>query len=163
MPLRSKESYHIEIYEMARDIWVECPNCGGKAIVDTDGFHALEKSSYTIRLTCGNCGYNKYLDQVIARKDPRQKKGKVLVFGAPIDPFFHLPLWLQAEFEGNIFWAYQMDHLKLLETHVAAKLRERNQQLFNVKSIGARLPRWMTTAKNRDEILKLIRKLKTKI
>jgi hypothetical protein len=33
---------------------------------------------------------------------------------------------------------------------------------FNVKSIGARLPRWMTSAKNREAVLKAIEKLKEK-
>ena len=87
-------------------------------------------------------------------------KGKHLVFGAPVDPFFHLPVWFQTTFEGELLWAYNIAHLEFLADHVGDKLRERNGFKFNVKSIGARLPRWMTSKKNREEILKAIHHLK---
>lgn len=147
---------------MAKDIWVVCPQCEKKAFVDTGGFHTFENTTHTIKFVCIHCGHNKFLENVIHRINPKQKQGKVLIFGEPIDPFFHLPLWLQTEFEGNTLWAYNTEHLELLEVHVAAKLRERNQQKFNVKSIGARLPKWMTKAQNREAILSHIQKLKTK-
>lgn len=86
----------------------------------------------------------------------------MLIFGAPVDPFFHLPVWLQAEFSGEVLWAYNLEHLDFLAAHVGAKLRERNGFQFNVKSIGARLPRWMTAAHNREAILKALTKLKEK-
>ncbi|MBK9109490.1 MAG: TFIIB-type zinc ribbon-containing protein [Saprospiraceae bacterium] len=159
---RSKNSYHTTLYQLAKDIWVVCPQCEKRAIIDTGGFHSFEKTSHTIKLVCSHCGHNKYLENVIHRIDPKQKQGKVLIFGEPIDPFFHIPLWLQSEFEGNILWAYNLEHLQLLEEHVGAKLRERNQQNFNVRSLGARLPKWMTAAHNREAILKQIQKLKAK-
>ena len=84
-----------------------------------------------------------------------------LVFGAPVDPFFHLPLWFCTELSGETLWAYNSDHLDFLAEHVGAKLRERNGFTFNVKSVGARLPRWMTAANNRDAVLKAIEKFQT--
>lgn len=163
MQIRSKNSYNTNLYQLAKDIWVVCPNCEKRALVDTGGFHTLQKTSYTIKLVCGHCGYNKFLDTVTNRIDPKQRKGKVLIFGEPIDPFFHLPLWFQSEFEEHILWAYNPEHLELLEEHVAAKLRERNQQKFKVRSIGARLPKWMTSAHNREAILHHLQKLKSRI
>ena len=76
--------------------------------------------------------------------------------------FFHLPVWLSVDFSGETLWAYNLEHLNFLAEHVGAKLRERNSLAFNVRSIGARLPRWMTAADNREAILKAIEKLKEK-
>ena len=90
------------------------------------------------------------------------KKGNVLIFGGPIDPFFHLPVWLQADFSGQTLWAYNLEHLEFLAEHVGAKLRERNTSPRMSRSIGARLPRWMTAASNREAVLKAIEKLKGK-
>jgi len=76
--------------------------------------------------------------------------------------FFHLPVWLQTDFSGEILWAYNLEHLDFLAAHIGAKLRERNGFQFRVRSIGARLPRWMTSAGNREAVLKAIEKLREK-
>jgi hypothetical protein len=102
------------------------------------------------------------MENISKRHDPKQKRGNVLKFGGPIDPFFHLPVWLQTEFAGEILWAYNIEHLNFLAEHVSAKLRERNRFKFRVRSIGARLPRWMTSARNREAVLREIEKLKKK-
>jgi hypothetical protein len=83
-----------------------------------------------------------------------------MLFGEPVDPFFRLPLWLQTDFSGNTLWAYNLEHLDFLARHIGANLRERNGFQFNVRSIGARLPRWMSAAHNRDALLKTIEKIK---
>ncbi len=159
---RTKHTYRVQIYEFVKDVLVVCPNCADKALVQTGGFHAMKHDKYEIKVVCSGCGFNKSLENVSPRKDEKQKRGNVLIFGAPVDPFFHLPVWLCVEFSGEILWAYNLEHLDFLAEHVGAKLRERNGFQFNVRSIGARLPRWMTTAKNRESVLKAIEKLKEK-
>ncbi|MDX1912826.1 MAG: hypothetical protein SFV22_15145 [Saprospiraceae bacterium] len=103
-----------------------------------------------------------HLENRQKRADPKQKNGKALIFGSPVDPCFHLPVWLQTAFSGEILWAYNFEHLDFLAAHVGAKLRERNGFKFQVRSIGARLPRWMTSAGNREGVLRAIEKLKEK-
>ncbi|MFD2725028.1 hypothetical protein [Hyunsoonleella rubra] len=88
--------------------------------------------------------------------------GRHFYIGGGIDPFFHLPLWLTENISGNLFWAYNIDHIEFLEKHIQAKLRERNGIKYRNKSIGSRLPKWMVSKKNRDSILKTINKLKSK-
>jgi len=122
----------------------------------------MTQDRYDIKVVCSGCGFNKTLENVSPRKDEKQKRGNILIFGAPVDPFFHLPVWLSADFSGETLWAYNLEHLNFLAEHVGAKLRERNSLAFNVRSIGARLPRWMTAADNREAILKAIEKLKEK-
>ncbi len=162
MESRTKHTYRTALYEFVRDILVICPHCEHKAIVHTGAFHTMQHDSNMIKISCTHCGYNKHLDHVTHRIDKKQKKGHILIFGAPVDPFFHLPLWLQHDYAGDILWAYNLDHLDFLAQHIGAKLRERNGFKHQVKSIGARLPRWMTEAHHRETLLKVIEKLKTK-
>lgn len=162
MEERSKHTYETLIYQFAKNILVVCPQCSEQAIVHTGDFEALKKAQYDIKVVCTNCGYNKALEKVSPRQEQKQKKGNVLIFGGPIDPFFHLPVWLQADFSGHTLWAYNLEHLEFLAEHVGAKLRERNTSPRMSRSIGARLPRWMTAAGNREAVLKAIEKLKGK-
>ena len=153
METRTKHTYNTRIYQFIKDILVVCPGCGGKALVRTGNFQDMKFEVKDVKITCSGCGFNKILGSVPMRS-------KHLVFGAPLDPFFHLPVWLQADFSGEILWAYNLAHLDFLAEHVGAKLRERNSLKFNVKSVGARLPRWMTSAGNREAVLRAIEKLK---
>lgn len=159
---RTKHTYRVQIYDFVKDILVICPRCKGKALVQTGDFHTPKYTVDEIKVTCLKCGFNKVMENVQKLRDEKQKRGRILIFGAPIDPFFHLHVWLSAEISGELLWAYNLEHLEFLADHVHAKLRERNGLTHNVKSIGAQLPRWMTAAKNRDEILKAIEKLKQK-
>lgn len=162
MESRTKHTYRVQIYEFVKDILVVCPNCAGKALVKTGNFHQPKYEIDEVKVVCAGCGFNKTMEKVVKLRDEKQKRGNILVFGAPVDPFFHLPVWLSTEFSGETLWAYNLEHLDFLAGHVGAKLRERNGFKFNVKSIGARLPRWMTAANNREAILKAIEKLKEK-
>ena len=153
MENRTKHTYQTYIYEFVRDILVVCPQCAGKALVQTGNFQQMKYDTRDIRVVCAACGYNKTLETI-------PTNSKHLIFGAPVDPFFHLPVWLQLDFSGNLLWAYNTDHLDFLAQHVGAKLRERNGAPYRVRSIGARLPRWMTAKNSRDAVLKAIEKLK---
>ena len=162
MEIRTKHTYRKSIYEYVKDILVICPSCQGKAMVRTGEFHTMKYNTYEVKIVCSGCGFNKTLQNISPRIDKKQKRGNILIFGAPVDPFFHLPVWFSTEFFGETLWAYNLEHLNFLADHVGAKLRERNGFSFNVKSIGSRLPRWMTSANNRIPVLKAIEKLKLK-
>jgi hypothetical protein len=162
MENRTKHTYNTQIYSFAKNILVVCPNCEGKALVRAGSLDAPKPEISEVKIVCTACGYNKTLENSSKRKDEKQKRGHVMIFGAPVDPFFHLPVWLQTDFSGETLWAYNVEHLDFLAEHVSAKLRERNTLTFNVKSIGARLPRWMTSANNREAVLKALEKLKEK-
>jgi hypothetical protein len=77
--------------------------------------------------------------------------------GAASDPLFNLPLWLQTEIRGNLFWAYNRRHLQDIKTYVQAKLRERQSDGYT--TMVERLPQFIKSAKNRDAILKAIDQL----
>lgn len=158
---RVKHTYASTVYDFAKDILVECPNCAGKALVRVDDPNPRLFEIRGVKCICATCGYNKTLENISKRHDPKQKRGKILIYGTQIDPYFHLPLWLQVEFSGETLWAYNREHLDFLAEHVGAKLRERRGANLS-RSIGSRLPRWMTSAGNREAVLQVMEKLKGK-
>jgi hypothetical protein len=102
------------------------------------------------KLVCFSCTYR------------REWIGGQVSIGGNFDWYFRLPLWLQIECcGGETLWAYDKKHLNFIENYVAARLRERKPNVN--KSLASRLPQWIKSAKNREEILRAIGKLKEKL
>jgi len=79
----------------------------------------------------------------------------------PTDPYFGFELFLQESIKSNILWLYNLEHLKYLETYILANLREgKNRHKY---SMITNLPQWIKTAKNRDLILKKIKRMEKKL
>ncbi|MFD7879100.1 hypothetical protein ACFV5G_34250, partial [Streptomyces sp. NPDC059766] len=68
------------------------------------------------------------------------------------------PLWLETTTRHGTIWAYNLEHLDLLRRFVAASLRERAPWYEHGRKMTyvARLPAWIKSAKNRDEVLRAI-------
>ena len=96
-------------------------------------------------LSCKHCGFI--------------KKGKNLFFDIRPD------LQLETSCCGNKLWALNEEHLQYIENFVSAELRERvhDENGWHNQSLSSRLPKWIQSAKNRDEILKAVEKLKKRI
>ncbi|MGD0892439.1 MAG: hypothetical protein ABR923_12995 [Terracidiphilus sp.] len=120
-----------------------CPNCGTQWLEQAARGKtpkAVEKDLSLI--TCTSCGLVTKLDLEFIKER----------FGSANDPTFGLPLWLQVSCCGHTLWAFNGDHLEKLRQYISASLRER---MSNLKwSMFSRLPAWMTSAKNRDAVLK---------
>ena len=164
--LKSKDAYQTLTYDFIKDILVFCPKCKQKAVVKVSEFSFEKTNENEVRLICSHCGHSKILSEKptlkIYASNEKIISGRHYVVGGGIDPFFHLPLWLSENLNGNLFWAYNNQHMEFLENHIQAKLRERNGIEYRNKSIGSRLPKWMTSRNNRELILKAIAKLKKK-
>jgi len=144
------------IYEFGHEILVHCPRCDSCAqIVLRNDQQGLASR----RLVCVKCGYIQDWD------------GKSIVVRGVYDGYFGLPLWLQTPCCGKILWAYNREHLDFLESYVKAGLRESfplkvyeiGRVMWRNKSLASRLPTWMKRAKNRDEVLRGIERLRRKI
>lgn len=134
----------VRVEEFADEVLVRCPACDGCAVV-------LADQAARYRLRCLGCGLAK-------DRSPAER-----MFGAPpADPYFRLPLWLRADCCGEVLWAYNGEHLDLLESYVAARLRERRASPGSM-SMLARLPAWLKSAKNRAEILRVIGRLRASL
>lgn len=142
------------------EILVRCPRCDRPASVvrrpgaDTpDAPGRGPRVPVAHRLACRACG-------LIRDAGP----------GTPVrrhddarDPFFGVPLWLSARCAGgHLLWAYGVRHLELLEAYVGAHLRERRLTPGSA-SMATRLPRWMTAAGNRAEVLRALARLRATI
>jgi len=145
------------------EIFVVCPKCSKKALVFSKEIIEQAEKKEETKLVCSNCGLNKKLaaNPIASTNSSTYSKGKsdYVTLGGGIDPFFQLPLWLRAEVDGNILWAYNPQHLKFLSQYIEANLRERNHTPNANQSLGSRLPRWMTSKKNRDLVIKKIQYL----
>lgn len=131
------------------EVWVVCPSCSKQAIA------TLNKAEKKARLLCTQCGNNKTYSTLVA-----YEKGKTLEIKQAAHLFFDARLWFSIPFKGEIFWAYNTNHLNYLEQYIAAKIREHsNRSHFTLLE---KLPKFYHEAKNREALLKVIAKLKMK-
>ena len=143
-PLRLKPSDMVTIDEF-KPWWIRCSKCSQLAYMmpmqpETEG-----------ECKCPSCGgiYKISFDPEYDRRFPS------------------LPLWLKADFRGNVFWALNAEHLQLLERVIRSQLRER--PIYNGKRLSLttrmpfNLPSWILSAKNRPDLLKLVARLRSTI
>lgn len=133
---------------LTEDVLVRCPDCAELAVVvlrpgaPSEALPAFAPR----RLVCATCGHT-----------ADWTGGQICRYDDARDPYFGLPLWLQARCAGGrLLWAYGRRHLDLLEHYVAARLRERDRPPGTQSSLAERLPTWIKAARNRQEILKAI-------
>jgi len=127
------------------EVVVACPRCGARAVVRRADPEVGDGGPR--RLTCPACGLAKDRD------------AGTTSWGAAVDPWFGERLWLQAELRGHTVWAFNARHLDALRSYVAAGLRERTPQHGAAMSMLEKLPGWMTSAKNRDEVVATLDRL----
>jgi hypothetical protein len=148
------------IYEFYDEFLVVCPKCGllAKVLIDEAEFDKLPKGKMDKfrnqffaprRFVCLSCLHRDFWN------------GTEIGVGGNVDWYFRLPLWLEISCCGELIWAYNLKHLEMLEKYVAAKLRERTKK--GRSSFLSKLPKWIKSARNRDEILRAIGKLKGKL
>jgi len=140
------------IYDFSEEFLVVCPRCAALAKVipvEPDSKEFARRLFAPRRLICSTCVYRDLFN------------GRTIGLGANVDWYFRQPLWLQISCCGETLWAYNLKHLEFIENYVAAKLRRRTPNIN--KSMASRLPQWLKSAKNRDEIFRAIAKLKGKL
>lgn len=140
--------------------WVKCSRCSDLA------YMTPRWPESNAECKCGNCG---------------------AVYSIPLSAdharlYIDLPLWLRADFRGEVFWALNGEHLAHLERVIQATLRERpvfereSHQAVCSESTRERtrfrkrgmtnqnmpfnLPAWLLSAKNRPDLLRLITRLR---
>ena len=127
-----------------QEVWVVCPTCAKKAI------SKVNPETKTARLFCLHCGYNKETTTAI-------KNGTI---NMPAHQYFQVELWLQSSFKKDLFWAYNDKHLEYLERYISATIREHKDRVGF--TLLEKLPKFYHEAKNRESLLKIIAKLKSK-
>ncbi|MDO9153861.1 MAG: hypothetical protein Q7U47_09185 [Paludibacter sp.] len=129
-----------------KEVWVVCPGCEKKAIAK------VNFETKTARLFCLRCAYN---------KESATAFDKNASIETAAHAYFQAELWLQAPFKNEVFWAYNDKHLEYLEKYISATLREHKDRTHF--TLIEKLPKFYHEAKNREGLLKVIAKLKSKI
>lgn len=143
---------HEYIMHYIHEMWVVCPRCSGCGIIRNRDPENKDQFAPR-RLVCTKCPHSADWD------------GREMAFAwysRPADPCFGYDLWLQQSCCGQTLWAYNARHLRFLSDFVGAMQRKRikNEKYgWSNISLSSRLPKWMQSARNRDAILKAIRKL----
>ncbi len=130
---------------------IVCPKCACKAFI-------LPSINNRLRATCSNCGFS--ADQ------PNENHDFYWHDENPTDGYFGYKLWLQTNCSGHSLWAFNLRHLKILESFVGARLRQRvkDEKLgWQNSSLTSRLPDWIKSKKNRKLVTKSLQTLKKKV
>lgn len=121
-------------------VLIECPYCmrcaKGVKILDVN---------YGYKLICSHCGIL-----------PNSTIGS---WGS--GTFMGLNLWLRTNCCGNLLWAYNKEHLEFLDNYIASSLRERIPN--KNQSLASRLPEWIKSRKNREELTKGLERLRNRL
>ena len=128
-----------------QEVWVVCTNCEKKAIAK------VVYENKIARLFCVHCGYNKETTTAIL------KNGSIKMAA---HHYFEAELWLKASFKNDVFVAFNDKHLEYLERYISATLREHKARTSF--TLLEKLPKFYHEAKNREDLLKIITKLRNK-
>lgn len=166
--MKTPNPYTVTNSDFADRIDVICPRCEQKSLViGADLYATMQEHEEKVSFSCGSCGYAiKYVNTpkmaVYVNSRGQPKYSRILHRNAPIDPFFGFTLWYRIESNEGTLWAYNLAHLSVIEAYVAAPLRERNGLPNQNNSLASRLPKWVSAAKNRDYLLRLIGRVRKK-
>ena len=140
-----KQNYRVELN-------CNCSNCSKEINLIIP---SVNEKKEKIAIKCKNCGKTQeYAPRNIAQEWIYRSNGK------PSDDYFGLPLWISSNFKDYIFWAYNYEHLNYLKLYISAEIRESNNRTH--WTMIEKLPVWMSSAKNREKLMKIIKELEIK-
>ena len=137
------------------DVHNHCKNCGRYYSVDIED--QAKQYFHVLHVSCPYCG--------TIMPGEVHKTAEAFSYAAEIqderEPYFGLELWFLTSYQGKLIWALNREHLAYLIDYISADLREKP---FNIprKTQADHLPTFMKTAKNRNQIMKLLKKLQEK-
>ncbi|MGA9211118.1 hypothetical protein [Kaistella sp.] len=158
--------YTVQNNDFISTISVACPKCNLQALVlGGDPHKAISEYEDEVRFSCTSCGYAlKYANTpkftIYTNSRGKDVTSRVLIKNSPFDPYFGFNVWYQIETTYGLLWAYNLDHLAVIENYIADSQRSRNGLENKNNSIGSRLPQWVKDSKNRAYLLKIIQRLK---
>ena len=148
-----QKSYDRTIYRY--DVHNQCINCGRYYRVDIEN---EEKQHFSaLNVACPYCGTE--------MQGEVHKTAESFLYTADIhdgrEPYFGLELWFLTSFHGKPVWALNREHLGYLIRYLSADLRVKPSNVIGM-SQSDHLPTFMKTAKNRERIVKLLKKMQEK-
>lgn len=141
---------------MADEVLVECPRCARCALHRPMNSEREKRDWFSPRrLVCPHCGLTRDWNEKGIYRRWRESPAR--------DDYFGEVLWIRGSFGSHEVWAYNWRHLELIEQYVAAKHRTHVRDPeggWANKNFVNRLPRWITSAKNRADVLATIARIR---
>ncbi|WP_119080906.1 hypothetical protein [Chitinophaga alhagiae] len=112
---------------------VVCPRCERKALVIGAGLHEpVTRQEEKVRFSCAQCRYAiRYANtpklKVYVNSRGKPKYSRTLHLNTSIDPFFGFTLWYRIQTNEGLLWAYNLEHLAVIEACIADDLHGRNR------------------------------------
>jgi hypothetical protein len=130
-----------------------CQQCARAAYFGRSHFPGVWKR-FVERITCSACGLAKtfHAPEKTSGWDVKRRK-----------KYYSYELWLRTPCCGRTLWSYTPAFLVFLEAYISADLREQLPVLSANYDLVNEFPKWLRTAKHRDEILAGIARLKAKL
>lgn len=160
--------YSLRNEDFIDTIDVVCPKCKTKALVlGGQPYGMIKEYEAQVRFSCLSCGYAiKYINTpestFYTNSNGIKRSGRILFMNAPCDPFFGFDVWYRIETTYGLIWAYNISHLSVIEDYIADPQRSRNGIPNQNNSIASRLPQWAKDAKNREYLIKMIKRFKSR-
>lgn len=143
------------LFDGLDDIRVKCPKCGGAGLIGRIDEAPARTRAHAFaprRFQCSACTHRV------------EWRGNAVAIGGAHDPYLRFPLQLQTRTRHGVLYAYNVAHLDWIEGFVAAGLRERRIEAGMAnRSIASRLPAWIKAAKNREEVLRALARLRRRL
>ncbi|MBK8622579.1 MAG: hypothetical protein IPN79_12670 [Saprospiraceae bacterium] len=130
----------------------KCSECLNWLDLGTEPFKKIPK--YT-NIRCSSCDTINKVSENLTIIYQKYQTGRIS------DPAFGLPLWYTDEVKGEEIWAFNLQHLLEIKDYVGSKLRERTTDRFKMTMVE-KLPDFIKSAKNREEVLKAIERMEKK-
>lgn len=144
------------IYSLMADVvLIECPRCAGCASHKPTETDAKLDWFAPRRLACPSCSLTRDWKKTGIHRHWYQSPAR--------DDYFNELLWIRGTMGSNEVWAYNWRHLELIEKYVAALHRQHTKDAefgWANRSFVNRLPKWIISSKNRDDMLKTIDRIK---
>jgi hypothetical protein len=139
------------LLDFMQDYSVECPHCAHRASVCV-----IDQTAPALfaprRLTCAGCGYTaEWRERSVCSRFSEE----------PRDWYFKRPFWYRTNCCGHVLWVLNRDHLEFLRHYVGAQIRSRarGQTGWSNRSLASRLPKWISSASHRTDILLALERL----
>lgn len=135
------------------DVHNVCEQCGRYYRVDV--VDPRQKHFNMLKVACPHCRHmmtGRVHRTVLAEYSylPEIRAGR--------DPWLGLELWFLTWFKGKPVWAVNREHLNWLIEFIAADLR-RPKNKYPLREQSDLLPTFMKTARNRDHIVKILKRM----
>jgi hypothetical protein len=138
------------------DVHSQCKECGRYYRTDIK-----DKSKQHFSLLYVKCPYCGAVQSDKVRK-VAEKWSVIEEIKNGIEPYFDFPLYYQSSFDSKPVWAISREHLQYMIDYIQADVREKPTADYIVKKTQAdHLPTFMKLAKNRDGMIKILRKMQT--